>query len=53
MSSVHLEKTFEQFIQEHLGDHGWVVGDPTDWHRELALDPTQLFAFIQAATISL
>ena len=49
MSSVHLEKTFEQFIQDHLGDDGWTVGDPADWNRELALDSVQLFAFIQAS----
>jgi type I restriction enzyme, R subunit len=46
---VHLEKPFEDFLADHLTRHGWIAGDPKRWNRELALDPDNLFAFLEAS----
>jgi type I restriction enzyme, R subunit len=43
---VHLEKPFEDSVAGYLTTHGWLVGDPKAWNRQLALDTTHLFAFL-------
>lgn len=43
------EKAFETAIEEHLLTHGgYAKANPDDFDRALALDQTQLFAFIEA-----
>ena len=49
MAGVHLERAFEEAIEGHLLDNGWIKADPADYSVALGLDPTQLFAFISAA----
>ncbi len=41
---IHLEDA----VEDHLLEHGWLKGDPKDFDPELAIDQTQLFAFIEA-----
>lgn len=48
MTSPHLEKAFENAIElSLLTSGGWKKGDPNDFNRELALVPSDLFAFIR------
>jgi type I restriction enzyme R subunit len=45
-SGAYKEKTFEAAVEEHLVAHGWHQGDPKNYDRKLAIDPTEFFAFI-------
>ncbi|MBZ4421582.1 type I restriction endonuclease subunit R [Myxococcus sp. RHSTA-1-4] len=46
--SVHTERAFEDAIEHHLLQHGWLKGNPSAFDRTLALDTAHLFAFFQA-----
>jgi type I restriction enzyme, R subunit len=49
----HIERAFENAIEEHLLGHGWHKGNPDHFDRALALDPAEVVRFIaesQAAT---
>ncbi len=49
MSGGHKEIDFEAAIERHMLEKGgWVKGDPKNYDRELALDPSHLFRFIEA-----
>ena len=41
------ESGFEEYIQEHLINHGYNKGDPKDYNKEYALDTTILFDFLE------
>jgi type I site-specific restriction-modification system R (restriction) subunit len=46
---MHTERALEDLIEAHLVEQGgWRKGDSTDFDTELALTPSDLFAFIQA-----
>lgn len=46
--SITNEKAFESAIEQALIEHGgYVKGDPINFNRNLALDPTVLFKFIK------
>ena len=42
------EKGLESLIVGDMTDAGWILGDPTDYDREYAVDLTQLRAFFSA-----
>ena len=44
---VHTEKTFEDVVEAGLLASGWTKGTPATFDREVALDPSHLFHFIQ------
>jgi type I restriction enzyme R subunit len=49
MAKMHTERALEDLIEAHLIEQGgWRKGDPADFDAELALTPSDLFAFIQA-----
>lgn len=49
MSKVHTEEAFEKAIVADLvGERGWIDGSPSDFDRQLALIPKDLFTFIEA-----
>lgn len=48
MPGVHTEAAFEQLIGDHLVANGYTRGSKGDYDPALALDPAQLFAFIEA-----
>ena len=53
MAAQHIERAFENAIEEHLLGHGWLKGDPDHFDRALALDAAEVVQFIaetQAAT---
>ncbi|MBX3417875.1 MAG: type I restriction endonuclease subunit R [Pirellulaceae bacterium] len=41
------EKAFETQVQEILVGNGWVVGNHSEWDKNLALFPTQVLAFLE------
>lgn len=43
----HIERAFEEAIEEHLLGHGWHKGDPDRFDRALALDPAEAARFVQ------
>ncbi len=43
----HIERAFENAIEEHLLGHGWLKGSPDRFDREQALDKEQALTFIQ------
>ncbi len=43
----HRERTFEDEIVEHLTAHGWLLGDPKKYNRELALYPEDVLGWLQ------
>ncbi len=45
--SVHTERALEDAVEAALLDRGWIKGDPAAFDRERALDPSQLFPFIE------
>jgi len=48
MPADHSEKAFEAAIEDHLlTQGGYIKGDPANFDRERALDPTVLIPFIQ------
>lgn len=48
MPGVHDEATFESAIEHHLLSKGYVQGSVADYDPGLAIDTTQLFAFVEA-----
>jgi type I restriction enzyme R subunit len=42
------ERDFENTIEDHLLNHGYLKGSPDDFDRVIALYPTHLFAYIEA-----
>ena len=48
MTAPYKEGDFEKAIEAHLAEAGWHSGDPRNYDRKLALDPTELAAFIDA-----
>ena len=42
----HIERAFENAIEEHLLGHGWLKGTPANFDRVLALDQHHVLAFI-------
>src|SRR4051812_25831851 len=44
--SQHIERAFETAIEEHLLGHGWLRGNPDQFSRDLALDPSVVIRFI-------
>ena len=48
MPGVHTESAFEQAIEAHLLANGYIQGSKSDYDASLALDPVQLFAFVEA-----
>ena len=47
-TSTHKELNFEDLIETHLVDHGWVRGTPATFDRKLGIDSAELVAFIGA-----
>ncbi len=47
MSDIHKERAFEDEIEAHLLDHGWLRGRDADFDPKTALDATHLLAFIK------
>ncbi len=48
MPADHTEKAFETAIEDHLlSGGGYLKGDPDNFDRERAVDPTVLIPFIQ------
>ncbi|AEE92345.1 putative type I restriction-modification system (HsdR) [Tepidanaerobacter acetatoxydans Re1] len=41
------EKGFEEYIEEHLLNSGYIKGNPADYNREFALDAKILFEFLE------
>jgi type I restriction enzyme R subunit len=48
MTGPYKESDFERAIEAHLLAHGWHKGDPKNFDRDLAVDWTELEAFITA-----
>lgn len=48
--SLHHESAFEEEICENLGANGWIyeLGSAASYHRELALFPPDLIAWVLA-----
>ena len=44
--AIHIERKFEDAIEEHLLGHGWLKGNPDTFDRALALDPGVVLGFI-------
>jgi type I restriction enzyme, R subunit len=42
----HIERAFENAIEEHLLGHGWLKGKPDHFDREVALDRDHVLGFI-------
>ena len=42
----HIERAFENAIEEHLLGHGWLKGNPEHFDRELALDRDSILGFL-------
>lgn len=49
MATVTSERAFEDSIESHLLDNGWLNGDASGYDRTLGLDPSELIAFLQAS----
>jgi type I restriction enzyme R subunit len=47
MTDIHKEKAFEDHIEAHLVEHGWLRGRDADFDPTHAVDPTHLFAFLR------
>lgn len=47
MPGIHTEGAFEEAIESHLLANGYIQGLIGDYDRTLALDPVQLFGFIE------
>ena len=48
MTGAHCEAAFEESIEQHLLDNGWLKGDPAGYDRALGLDLNELLQFVQA-----
>jgi type I restriction enzyme R subunit len=48
MTGAHKESAFEESVEKHLVDNGWLQGESATYDRVLGLDPSELFAFIAA-----
>ena len=48
MGEAHREAAFEESIEQHLLDNGWLQGDPAGYDRALGLDVGELLAFVQS-----
>jgi len=46
MFALHTEKVFEDAIEAHLLQHGYIQGKKVDYNIDLALDTVQLITFI-------
>jgi type I restriction enzyme R subunit len=46
--SAYKEEAFEDAVEAHLLENGWLKGDPAAYDRERAIDSTEFFAFINA-----
>jgi type I restriction enzyme R subunit len=49
MAGSHTDLRFEEAIERHLLDHGWLYGNPTQYRPPLGLDTAELFTFIGAS----
>ncbi len=45
-AAQHIERAFENAIEEHLLGHGWHKGNPDHFDRALALDAAEVIRFI-------
>jgi type I restriction enzyme, R subunit len=45
--AIHTERALEDAVEAALLERGWTRGDPAEFDREGALDPTHLFRFIE------
>jgi len=48
VNQAHLEVSFEESIESHLLNNGWLHGESMSYDRVLGLDPQELFSFIAA-----
>ena len=48
MTLAHREDAFEEHVETHLLDNGWLKGHPAGYDRVLGMDPSELVAFLQA-----
>ncbi len=47
MSEIHKERAFEDQVEAHLLEHGWLRGRDVDFDPKVALDPTHLLGFVR------
>lgn len=47
-TASHLEKTFEDKIEQHLVSNGWIKGNPGEYSKETGFDTSELKHFILA-----
>ena len=48
-SSIHTENTFETAIVEHLTANGWLLGEASNFSRDLAFDKTAVLEFVKTS----
>ena len=46
-TEAHREVHFEDHVVHYLGEHGWLVGDSTQYDRHRALYPADVIAWLR------